>query len=262
MSNTIHPSAIVSPNARLGSGNQIGPFVHIHDDVELGDDNVLMSGAVIKPGVRMGNHNSLHEHAVLGGEPQDLGFDGHTSYVEIGNGNVFRENVTVHRGAKAGDITRLGNDNFLMANVHIGHNCQLHNNIVIAPSTGLGGFVTADDRAFISGGVMVHQFVNIGRFAMIGGNTKVTQDCLPFMITDGVPARVRGLNVVGLRRGGVGRDSVRALKQAYQLLFNNALSLEQRLEKIAQLDDELTQHMVTFIGNAKRGFHRNKPESN
>lgn len=261
MSNSIHPSAIVSPAAELGEGNIIGPFVHIHDNVRIGNHNQLMTGSVIKPGVTMGDSNTLHEYSVLGGEPQDLGFDGHSSFVEIGSGNVFRESVTVHRSKTENGITRIGNENFLMANVHIGHDCQLANNVVIAPSSGLGGFVSVDDKAFISGGVMVHQFVNIGRFAMIGGNSKITQDVLPFMTTDGNPAQVHGLNIVGLRRAGFNKASLAELKQAYRILFASNEKLENKLAQLSESPGEAVEHLIKFIGSAKRGFHRAKTET-
>ena len=220
-----------------------------------------MTGSIVKPGVTVANNNTLHEYAVLGGEPQDLGFNGHTSFVEIGSGNVFRESVTVHRSKTEGETTRLGNDNFLMANVHIGHDCQLGNNVVIAPSSGLGGFVSVDDKAFISGGVMVHQFVNIGRFAMIGGNSKITQDVLPFMTTDGNPAEVHGLNIVGLRRAGFDRTMLSELKQAYRILFAGNDKLENKLEQLKGLSGEAVAHLIEFINRAKRGFHRAKLET-
>lgn len=261
MSNSIHSTAIVSPKAELGEGNTIGPFVHIHDDACLGNNNHLMTGSVIKPGVTMADNNILHEYSVLGGEPQDLGYNGHVSYVEVGSGNVFRESVTVHRSKTENETTTIGNENFLMANVHIGHDCQLANNVVIAPSSGLGGFVTVGDKAFISGGVMVHQFVNIGRFAMIGGNSKITQDVLPFMTTDGNPAQVHGLNIVGLRRGGFNKTMLSELKQAYRVLFTSNEKLENKLEELDKLPGDAVAHLVEFISAAKRGFHRGKSET-
>ena len=261
MSNSIHPTAIVSPQAELGEGNTIGPFVHIHDQVRIGSNNQLMTGSVLKPGVSLADNNSLHEYSVLGGEPQDLGFDGHTSFVEVGSGNVFRESVTVHRSHKEGDVTVIGNENFLMANVHIGHDCQLGNNVVIAPSSGLGGFVSVGDKAFISGGVMVHQFVNIGRFAMIGGNSKITQDVLPFMITDGNPAQVHGLNIVGLRRGGFNKTMLSELKQAYRILFSDNDKLDNKLGQLVTLPGDAVAELIEFISAAKRGFHRGKSET-
>lgn len=259
MSNIIHPSAIISEKANLGKGNNIGAFVVIEDDVIVGDNNTLLSGVVIKSGTELGNDNKIHEHAVIGGLPQDLGFTATTpSYVKMGDKNTLREFVTIHRASQENEATQLGNENYLMAQVHIGHDCKLENNVIIAPSSGLGGFVTVEDKAFISGGVMVHQFVHIGSLAMLGGNAKITQDVLPFMMADGNPAHIIGLNKVGLRRAGYKLDDMNVLKKAYKLLFNNDSKLEQRLNLLSQLNHVTAQHLAAFIQSSKRGFHRDK----
>jgi len=214
---------------------------------------------VLKSGVRMGNDNTVHEYAVIGGVPQDLGFDPTTpSYVTIGNSNTLREYVTVHRASKSEAVTRLGDRNYLMTQVHLAHDCQLGNQVIIAPSTGLGGFVHVADRAFISGGVMVHQFVHIGTLAMIGGNTKITQDVLPYMITDGVPGTVRGLNLVGLRRAGVTRPDIQILKKAYQLIHRSAQPQQAILDDLREIESPYALHLAEFIANSSRSFHREK----
>ncbi|NNF97054.1 MAG: acyl-[acyl-carrier-protein]--UDP-N-acetylglucosamine O-acyltransferase, partial [Halobacteria archaeon] len=157
MSNTIHPTAMVSEQALLGENNIIGPHVVIEATVQMGNGNTLMTGASLKNGVKIRDDNTIHEYAVIGGLPQDLGFDSSTaSYVTIGNSNTLREYVTVNRASKQDAMTRLGDENYLMTHVHLGHDCQLGNRVIIAPSTGLGGHVHVADRAFISGGVMVH----------------------------------------------------------------------------------------------------------
>ena len=259
MSNTIHPTAIVSDQARLGENNNVGPHVIIEGDVQIGNGNSLLTGAVLKSGVRMGNDNTVHEYAVIGGVPQDLGFDPTTpSYVTIGNSNTLREYVTVHRASKSEAVTRLGDRNYLMTHVHLAHDCQLGNQVIIAPSTGLGGFVHVADRAFISGGVMVHQFVHIGTLAMIGGNAKITQDVLPYMITDGVPGSVRGLNLVGLRRAGVTRPDIQILKKAYQLIHRSAQPQQAILDDLREIDSPYALHLAEFIASSSRSFHREK----
>ena len=259
MSNNIHPTALVSEKAQLGTGNKIGAFVVIEDDVIIGNNNTLLSGSVLKSGTRVENDNKIHEHAVIGGLPQDLAFDAEMpSFVKIGNNNTFREFVTIHRASQEGQSTTLENENYLMAQVHIGHDCEIENNVVIAPSTGLGGFVTVENKAFISGGVMVHQFVHIGALAMLGGNAKITQDVLPYMMCDGNPAHISGLNKVGLRRAGFKMDDLRALKKAYQLIFNNESKLEQRLDILSQQKEAFAQHLTSFIHSSNRGFHRDK----
>ncbi|MFK5914251.1 MAG: acyl-ACP--UDP-N-acetylglucosamine O-acyltransferase [Woeseiaceae bacterium] len=260
MSNTIHPTAIISDKATLGTGNTIGAFVIIEDDVIIGNDNILLSGVILKSGTRVENSNKIHENAVIGGLPQDLGFEPATpSFVKIGSKNTLREFVTVHRASQENEATTLGDENYLMTQVHIGHDCKLANNIIIAPSTGLGGFVTVEEKAFISGGVMVHQFVHIGSLAMLGGNAKITQDVLPYMICDGNPAYISGLNKVGLRRSGFNMDDLRALKKAYQLIFSCDSKLEQRLTSLSQQNNVFAEHLLSFIRPSKRGFHRDKP---
>jgi len=259
VSNTIHATALVSDKARLGQGNEVGAFVVIEDNVIIGDNNILLSGVVLKSGTRLGNENEIHEHAVVGGLPQDLGFDAATpSYTELGNKNTLREFVTIHRASQENEATKLGNENYLMTQVHLGHDCQLENNVIIAPSSGLGGFVSVEDKAFISGGVMVHQFVHIGSLAMLGGNAKITQDVLPYMMADGNPAHISGLNKVGLRRAGFKIDDMKALKKAYQLLFNNELKLDERLSQLSDFSHFSTEHLLSFIRASKRGFHRDK----
>lgn len=259
MSNTIHPSALISDKAQLGNGNNISAFVVIEDDVIIGDNNILLSGVVLKSGTRIENDNRIHENVVIGGLPQDLGFEAETSsFVKIGCKNTLREFVTIHRASQDSATTKLGNENYLMAQVHIGHDCELENNVIIAPSTALGGFVTVEDKAFISGGVMVHQFVHIGSLAMLGGNAKITQDVLPYMICDGNPAEIGGLNKVGLRRAGYKMEDIRTLKKAYQLIFNNKSKLEQRLSGLSKQDNAFAQHLSSFIQSSNRGFHRDK----
>lgn len=257
MSNHIHPSACVDPAAELGDGNRIGPHVIIEAGVRLGNDNVLHTGAVLHAGTRLGDGNAVHEYAVIGGLPQDIHFDPATpSGVEIGDRNVLREYVTINRASQAQGATRLGDDNYLMTQVHLGHDCVLGDRVIIAPGTGLGGFVAVADRAFLSGGVMVHQFVHVGRLAMVGGNAKITRDVLPFMITDGVPAAVHGLNRVGLRRAGFTPAQMKLLKDAYRLIHRSGESLQIILDGLEAMADPLAAELAAFIRGAERGFHR------
>jgi UDP-N-acetylglucosamine acyltransferase len=180
---------------------------------------------------RLGARNVVYETAVVGGEPQDLGFQEAVTSLLIGDGNRIREGVTIHRSSKPGGETTLGSECFLMACAHVAHDCRLGDRVVLANNVALAGHVTIGERAFLSGGVVVHQFCRVGRLAMIGGNSKIVQDCLPFVITDGVPARACGLNVVGLRRAGFGAAALRTLKQAYRLLLRESLSQEQALAR-------------------------------
>ena len=254
----IHPSAIISSQSILGQNNQIGNNVTIEDDVVLGSNNTIMNGVTLKSGTRIGNSNCIHEYAVIGGLPQDISFDARTiSHVEIGDHNILREYVTINRATRKQQATRLGNHNYLMTHCHVAHDCQLANHIVVAPSAALGGHVFVDDRAFISGGVMIHQFVHIGSLAMLGGNSKVTKNALPMMITDGNPARLRGLNIVGLKRNAYTCEDIRMLKNIYRLINQPGVILENTLESLRLMNNPLCDIYATFIETSKRGFHRN-----
>ena len=259
MTNQVHPTAIISEQACLGSNNIIGANVQIDADVVIGNNNIIMTGTVLKSGLRMGDGNTVHEYSVLSGLPQDIAFDQNTtSFVRIGNGNVFREYLTVHRASQAEQVTLIGDNNYFMTQVHIAHDCEIANHVIIAPSTALGGFVTVEERAFISGGVMIHQFVHIGAYAMLGGNAKITLDVLPYMIVDGNPAQVNGLNKVGLRRAGFKLQEMKVLKAAYQLLFKTSYTLEEKIDRVLRLEHPLSTHICDFIARSKRGFHRDK----
>ncbi len=256
--NNIHPTAIVAPKAELGSGNTIGAYCVIEADVVLGDNNQLHTGAVLKDGCRIGNDNIFYEYSVMAGLPQDVSFDRQASTrVEIGNNNEFREYTTVNRASlKENRVTKLGSHNYLMAHAHIGHDCVLADNIVMVINAGIAGHVHVGEGAFISGGVMVHQFVKIGQYAMIGGNAKITQDVLPFFITDGVPAFVKGINVVGLKRAGFKKSDISDLKLAYRVLFGSGNSFEQIIAGLEGIKSSTIKELSKFLGRSKRGFHR------
>jgi UDP-N-acetylglucosamine acyltransferase len=252
---TIHPTAIIAADAKLGAGVVISPFAVIEEDVVLGDGCQIAAHVVIKRHTRMGARNRVAEQAVIGGEPQDFKFNADCmSFTEIGDDNWLREGFTIHRGSREGSTTRLGSGCFLMAYTHVAHDCQLGNQVVIANMTSLAGEVTVGDRAFISGAVTVHQFCRIGRNAMIGQSTKVAQDALPFCITEGNPSRARGLNVVGLRRGGLPKAEIAALKEAYRLLYSSQVSLAEALDGMGSLPGEAVAELKAFIEGSKRGF--------
>jgi UDP-N-acetylglucosamine acyltransferase len=251
---SVHATAIVAPGARLGAGVVVGPFAVIEDGAVVGDGCEIRAHAVVKSHVVLGRGNRIHEGAIIGGEPQDLSFQGGDTGVVVGERNVLREGVTIHRSTKAGSTTVVGSDCFLMAYVHLGHDCRLGDHVVIANNTALGGHVQVADRAFISGNVSVHQFCRIGRLAMLGGSSKAVQDCLPFVTCDGHIARARGLNIVGLRRAGFGAEQRRTLKEAYRLLLRSGLHRDQALERMTVLADPLVDEMVAFVRSSKRGF--------
>jgi len=249
-----HPTAVIATDARLGANIRVGPFAVIEEDVVLGDDCEIAAHAVIKRHTRMGARNRIAEHAVIGGDPQDFKFKADClSYTEIGDDNWLREGVTLHRGSRDGSTTRIGNGCFLMAYSHIAHDCAVGNQVVMANTAGLAGEVVVHDRAFISAAVTVHQFCRVGRNAMIGLSAKVVQDALPFCITDGNPGRARGLNLVGLRRNGFGADEIRALKEAYRLLYSR-VPLDKALAVMKEMNSAAVTELADFIAASRRGF--------
>lgn len=234
----------------------IGPFAVIEAGAQLGSHNQIAAHAVIKANTRMQDHNQVFEQAVIGGLPQDLGFDNSQTYVHIGSHNVFREAVTIHRATKAGQATIIGDHCYMMAYTHFAHDCVVGNHVILANVANVGGHVHVGDRAFLAGGVVVHQFCHIGRNAMIGGNAKITQDVLPYMLVDGNPARVRGLNLVGLKRSGFSREDLRELKQAYRQLFHTGASLESQMKALAGQSNPHVRHLLQSVQQSARGFHR------
>jgi UDP-N-acetylglucosamine acyltransferase len=250
----IHPQAVVAPGAKLSAGVNVGPLAVIEEDVEIGEGTSIAAHAVIKRYTRLGARNRIHEHAVIGGAPQDVKFDpGCVSSAEIGNDNILREGVTVHRGSRPGSATRVGDGCFLMAQAHVAHDCIVGNQVVMANAATLGGEVVVQDRAFISGLVGVHQFCRVGRVAMVGGLSKVVQDVLPFCITDGNPARARGLNLVGLRRAGFKAADIAALKEAYRMLHQR-VPLKEAAARMRESPSEAVRELGAFIAASKRGF--------
>jgi UDP-N-acetylglucosamine acyltransferase len=251
---TIHSTAIVSASALIASDTRIGPYVVIEDHVEIAEGCEIGAHAVIKQFTRVGARNRIFEHAVLGGEPQDVKFKGEPSSLVIGDDNLIREFCTFHRACGEGRVTSIGSRNFLMVGVHVAHNCCIGDDNIFANDVALGGHIEVEDHVFLSNNVGAHQFVRFGRYAMVGGKSKIVQDVLPFFITDGNPAHARGINSVGLRRSGFSDEARRALKKAYHLLFRAGYSLEDALCELEVGADENVRHLVNFIRGSKRGF--------
>lgn len=236
----------------------IHPTAIIEDDVEIGPDCEIGAYAVIKRFTKLGARNRVFEHVVLGGEPQDVKFKGERSYLEIGDDNLIREFCTFHRANGEGTTTRIGSRNFFMVGVHVAHNCVIGDDNIFANEVALAGHIVIEDHVFLSNNVGAHQFVRMGRYAMIGGKSKIVQDVLPFFITDGNPARLRGVNSVGLRRAGFSWEARRSLKEAYRTLFRSTTPLQEALEQLDQADDENVRHLVNFIRDSNRGFTTGK----
>jgi UDP-N-acetylglucosamine acyltransferase len=234
----------------------IHPTAIIEDNVEIGADCEIAAYAVIKRFTRLGARNRVFEHAVLGGEPQDVKFKGEESYLEIGDDNLIREFCTLHRANGAGQTTRIGSRNFFMVGVHVAHNCVIGDDNIFANEVALAGHITIEDHVFLSNNVGAHQFVRMGRYAMVGGKSKIVQDVLPFFITDGNPPRVRGLNSVGLTRAGFSETQKRALKSAYRTLLKSGVPLADVVSDLEQADDENVSHLIRFIRGSKRGITR------
>jgi UDP-N-acetylglucosamine acyltransferase len=250
----IHESAIISASAKLGERVTIGPYAVIEDEVDVGDDCEIAAHAVIKKFTKLGQRNRVFENAVLGGEPQDVKFKNERSYLEVGDDNLIREFCTLHRASGSNEITRVGSRNFLMIGVHIAHNCDIGDDNIFANGAALAGHIKVEDHVFLSNNAGAHQFVRMGRYAMVGGKSKIVQDVLPFFTTDGNPARVRGLNSVGLKRAGLSPENRLYLKRAYRLLFRSNLPLSESLEQMSALHDPNVDHLVQFIRDSKRGF--------
>jgi len=256
----IHPTAIVSPQATLGSNVRIGPYCIVGPNVTLGADCVLHSHVVLEGHSVFGRGNEFFPFAVIGGKTQDLKYIGEPTALEVGDHNVFRENCTVHRGTHEELPTRIGSHNLLLCYSHVAHDCQLGDHIILSNSVGLAGHITVEDHAIVSGVAAVHQFCRIGKHSIIGGCSKVVQDVPPFMIVDGNPATTRGLNLIGLQRRGFPEDDIKALKSAYKKLFlkkdGNLATALSSLKATHAADTPHVAHLIHFIENSHRGVTR------
>jgi UDP-N-acetylglucosamine acyltransferase len=229
---SIHPSAVVSPLARISSDVQIGPFTVVEDDVSIGPGCILESRVIIKRGTTLGANNRVFDGTVLGGLPQHVHIPENPGRVVIGSNNTIRENVTVHRALSTEHATVIGNDCLLMVNAHVAHDCQLGNHIIVANNAMLAGHIHVDDRAYISGAVGVHQFCRIGTFAMVGGQAHLVQDVPPYVTVDGLSSLVVGLNKIGLRRAGYDVAAIQSLMAAYRVIYRSSLRWADILEQL------------------------------
>jgi len=250
----IHPTAVVSPEAEIADDVTIGPFVVIEPDVVIGEGCFIESHTVIKRFTVLGKRNKIAEHVVLGGLPKDANFKGERSYLRIGDDNILREHVTIYRAIGEEQKTEIGSRNFMMVGVHISHNCNVGDDNVFVNGATLAEYVTAEDHIFFSQNTAGHQFVRFGRYAMIGGKSKIEQDVLPFSMTDGNPPLVHGLNVVGLRRAGFTSEERLNLKRAFGVLLRSGLSPEEAIYEVEKIEDENVAHLLNFIRNSKPGF--------
>jgi UDP-N-acetylglucosamine acyltransferase len=252
---SIHPLAVVSPHAELGTNVRIGPFCVVEAGVVIGDGCILAGRVTVKSGTIVGRDNLVFEGTVLGGMPQHVHMPECPGTVEIGAGNVFRENATVHRALEAGHVTRIGNRCLFMVGAHVAHDCVVDDHVVLTNGTMLGGHVTVGEKAYLGGAVAVHQFCRIGRLAMIGGLARVVRDVPPFVMIDGDSAMIVGLNKVGLRRAGFAPSEVSQLKQAYRVIYRSGLMWQEMLDMLRmQFTAGPAAEFHSFFTGGKRGF--------
>ena len=250
MSNLIHPTAYIESGAILGENVLVGPFAVVEAGARVGSGSQIGAHAVVHGRVKLGVNNILHPHAVLGGLPQDTGFQPETeSWLEIGDGNVFREGFTAHRATKAGAATMIGSGCYFMNNSHVAHDCRVGDNTIFANNVAIGGHVEVGNNVFMGGAVVVHQFCRVGSYAIIQGTTGINMDVIPFTLIGGRPAKHYRLNIVGLRRAGIAGDRLKTLSAAFRLLRNKkSLDELQSTEELQYLNNWLA-------ADSKRGLH-------
>ena len=255
----IHSTAIVAADAKLSDGVSIGPYCIIGERVKIGKNTRLVSHVVIE-NTEAGRDNIIHPFAAIGLPPQDVKYKGEKTMVKIGDNNIIREYVTIHRASVGGDrITYIGNNNFLMAYIHIAHDCRVGNNVSMANVATLAGHVTIEDFVVIGGLAAVHQFSRIGAYSMIGGMSAVAQDVPPYTIATGNRAQLYGLNIIGLKRHGLDEAEIRDLKQAYKILFRSKHTLKEAINKVRneiKASKEIKNLLEFLENNNKRGICR------
>lgn len=256
---SIHKTAIVSKKAEVAADAQIGPYSIIEDNVVLGEGVKIGAHSVITGNTTIKKGCQVFSSVVIGSQPQDLKYKDEKSFLEIGENNIIREFCTFNPGTKDGGRTVVGNNNLFMAYSHVAHDCSVGNNCVIANAGTLAGHVTIEDNVVIGGLAAIHQFVRIGKLSIIGGCSKVVQDIPPFSTCDGHPARIYGLNLIGLKRNGVSRQSIEELRRIFKILFNSGITIKHALERIVEEDipsnSEIT-YLIEFIKNSRRGISR------
>ena len=253
----VHPAAVIQPGAKLAEDVKVGPYSVIGEYVTLGSGCVVGAHCVLEGHTTIGENNRIHTGAAIGGAPQDLKYRGQGTSLVIGNNNNFREYVTVNIGTvEGGGTTRIGNNVHMMAYSHIAHDCEIHDGVIIANGGTLGGHVEIGEKAIVGGLVGICQFVRIGKLSIIGGCSKVAQDVIPFATLDGHPARVYGLNLLGLKRAGIANDIQQHLKHALQLLFRSGLSRDAALERIERECGQSPEvlHLMDFVRRSERGI--------
>ena len=255
MTTTVHPTAIIDPDAEIGAGVEIGPWVMVGPRVTVGDGCRLGPRVRLQRNVKLAAGVSVGDGSILGGDPQDLKFQGEETWVEVGEGTIIREYSTINRGTSATYRTVVGAHCFIMTYVHLAHDCHVGDHVTIANGTQCAGHVTIHDRAVLSGLNAIHQFVTIGTYAFVGGGSRVNQDIPPYVKAVGNPMELYGLNSIGLQRAGFSGETIAALKRAYRLFFNSDLNLSQALERARTDLPPLPQVelFLDFVESSERG---------
>ena len=254
---TISPMAFVHPEAKLGDNNIIGPFCYIDKNTVIGDNNNLLNSVTIHTGARIGNGNEFFPGASISTKPQDLKFRGEETTCEIGDNNSIRENVTISRGTASKGKTVVGNNNLLMENMHIAHDCELGNGCIIGNSTKFAGEVVVHDNAIISATVLCHQFCNIGGYVMIQGGSRFSLDIPPYVIAGKEPTRYCGINIIGLRRRGFSNETIDMIHDTYRIIYSKGVIKEGVEEARAKYpESKEVDYICSFFENSKRGVIR------
>ncbi|UCG11746.1 MAG: acyl-ACP--UDP-N-acetylglucosamine O-acyltransferase [Deltaproteobacteria bacterium] len=250
----IHPTAVIDPGAEIHPEAEVGPYVVIDGPVKVGRGTRIMAHAYLTGWTEIGEDNRIHMGTVIGHEPQDVDYEGGRTYLKIGHRNIIREHAEIHRGTKPESATLIGDDNFIMNHAHIAHNCEMGNGTVLAGGALLAGYVRVEDAAFISGNCVVHQFVRIGKLAMLRGLSRTSRDVPPFCIMDDTHT-VRGINQVGLDRAGYGKKEIRELRQAFSRLFGRRGNLTQAIQELEARESlsEEVAYLLNFIKSSERG---------
>ncbi len=263
MAKEIHSTAIINAHAEIEDEVIIGPFCIVNEGAYIKKGTKLISNVVIEGNVEIGEKCIIYPFTSIGLPPQDLKYKGEKTAVKIGNNNTIREYITIHRASVSGDgVTTIGDNNFLMAYVHIAHDCKIGNNIIMANVATLGGHVQVEDYAVIGGLVAIHQFTRIGAYAMVGGFSGINQDIPPYTIASGARVRLYGLNTIGLKRHGFSEQTISELKKAYKIIFREKHTLKEAIKKVQEelpYTDEI-KHLIEFIQKNKRGICRKQED--
>ncbi|OIO38114.1 MAG: acyl-[acyl-carrier-protein]--UDP-N-acetylglucosamine O-acyltransferase [Candidatus Omnitrophica bacterium CG1_02_49_16] len=252
---SLHPTAIIGERAKLGPHVSVGPYTVIENDVSIGDESVIQDHVHIGHGTSIGKNNFIFTGAVIGHDAQNKTSTSAEGILEIGDDNIFREYVTIHRGANQGSVTRIGCYNYFMVSSHVGHDCQVKDHVTVTNAVLLGGFVTLEEYCVLGGGSAVHQFCRIGRYAMVGGHATVTKDVPPYMLLDDNESLVGSLNMVGLRRAGFSETEKQDIKRAYKLIYRSGLNITHAMEAVTRdCPSQSVAYLIAFIKASQRGI--------